>query len=146
LKSVAKKIPGLKNRRSGLLLHLSSLPGPYYCGDLGKAAYRFADFLAAGQSWWQMLPVNPIGLGNSPYSTTCAFAGDPLYIDLEGLVRDGLLKKSEIAKSQALSTGRIYYQKARRYREARLKTAHARFIAGKGNTESAGNISLHEKR
>jgi 4-alpha-glucanotransferase len=138
LKRIPKKLPTLKDRRSGLLLHLSSLPGPYYCGDLGKAAYRFADFLAAaGQSWWQMLPVNPIGLGNSPYSTTCSFAGDPLYIDLEGLVEDGLLKKSEIAKPQAPSPGRIYYQKARRYREVRLKTAYARFTAGEGNIESA---------
>jgi 4-alpha-glucanotransferase len=138
LKSVAKKLPGLKDRRSGLLLHLSSLPGPYYCGDLGPTAYRFADFLAAaGQSWWQMLPVNPIGLGNSPYSTTCSFAGEPLYIDLEGLVKDGLLKKSEIARPQALSPDRIYYQKARRYRETRLKKAFARFSADKGNMKSA---------
>ena len=67
-------------------MHISSLPGPYYCGDLGKAAYRFADFLSdSGQSWWQMLPVNPVGLGNSPYSTICSFAGEPLYIELEGL-------------------------------------------------------------
>jgi 4-alpha-glucanotransferase len=138
LKSVAKKIPGLKDRRSGLLLHLSSLPGPYYCGDLGKAAYRLADFLAAGgQSWWQMLPVNPIGLGNSPYSTACSFAGEPLYIDLEGLVKNGLLKKSEIAKPQALSPERVYYQKARRYRETRLKVAYERFIAGKKNAASS---------
>jgi 4-alpha-glucanotransferase len=138
LKRIPKKLPTLKDRRSGLLLHLSSLPGPYYCGDLGKAAYRFADFLAAGgQSWWQMLPVNPIGLGNSPYSTTCSFAGDPLYIDLEGLVKDGLLKKSEITKPQAPSPSRIYYQKARRYREVRLKAAYARFTAGEENMESA---------
>jgi 4-alpha-glucanotransferase len=138
LKRIPKKLPTLKDRRSGLLLHLSSLPGPYYCGDLGKAAYRFADFLAAaGQSWWQMLPVNPIGLGNSPYSTTCSFAADPLYIDLEGLVKDGLLKKSEIAKPQVPSPGRVYYPKARRYREARLKAAYARFTAGKGKSESA---------
>ncbi len=138
MKRTAKKLPGLKDRRSGLLLHLSSLPGPYYCGDLGRTAYRFADFLAAaGQSWWQMLPVNPIGLGNSPYSTTCSFAGEPLYIDLEGLVKDGLLKKSEIVRPQAFSPGRVYFQKARRYRETRLKKAYARFVAGKGKSESA---------
>jgi 4-alpha-glucanotransferase len=109
LKRIPKKLPSLKDRRSGLLLHLSSLPGPYYCGDLGQAAYRFADLLAAGgQSWWQMLPVNPIGLGNSSYSITYSFAGDPLFIDLEGLVKDGLLKKSEIAKPQTPSPGRVY--------------------------------------
>jgi 4-alpha-glucanotransferase len=138
LKSIAKKLPGLKDRRSGILLHLSSLPGPYYCGDLGKAAYRFANFLAAaGQSWWQMLPVNPIGLGNSPYSTTCTFAGDPLYIDLEGLVKDEFLKKKEIAKPQVLSPGRVNYQKTRRFREARLKKAYARFTVAGGNKKPA---------
>ena len=138
MKNAAKKLPRLNDRRSGLLLHLSSLPGPYYCGDLGKAAYRFADFLsAAGQSWWQMLPVNPIGLGNSPYSTTCSFAGEPLYIDLEGLVQDGLLKKTEIAQPQPSSPGRTDYPKARRYREARLKTAYARFAYNGGKRQSA---------
>lgn len=131
-------LPSLKDRRSGLLLHLSSLPGPYYCGDLGKTAFKFADFLSAGgQSWWQMLPVNPIGLGNSPYTTTCSFAGEPLYIDLESLVKDGLLRKSEIVTPQTVSPNRIYYQKARRYREPRLKTAFERFTAGNGDLESS---------
>jgi 4-alpha-glucanotransferase len=133
-----KNLPSLKDRRSGLLLHLSSLPGPYYCGDLGKAAFKFAEFLdTGGQSWWQMLPVNPIGLGNSPYNTTCSFAGEPLFIDLEGLVKDGLLKKSEIVTPQAVSPNRIYYQKARRYRKSRLKAAFERFTAGHGDLESS---------
>ncbi len=122
------RLPNLTDRRSGLLLHISSLPGPYYCGDLGKAAHRFADFLyASGQSWWQMLPVNPIGLGNSPYSTTCSFAGEPLFIDLVGLVEEGLLKKSEIKNPIANSSNRAYYPKARRYRESRLRLAFGRF-------------------
>ena len=132
-KPTSPPIPGLQDRRSGILLHLSSLPGPYHCGDLGQAAYRFADFLAAGgQSWWQMLPVNPIGLGHSPYSTTCSFAGEPLYIDLEALVADGLLKPSEIMPPQAPPASRTDYSQARRYREVRLKKAYRRFAAGKG--------------
>jgi 4-alpha-glucanotransferase len=62
-----------------VLLHLSSLPGPHGNGDLGPAARQFVDFLeAAGQSWWQVLPVNPAGAGNSPYSGVSAFAGNPL--------------------------------------------------------------------
>ena len=135
---IQKNMPSMKDRRSGLLLHVSSLPGPYFCGDLGKAAFKFAEFLyASGQSWWQMLPVNPIGLGNSPYTTTCSFAGEPLYIDLEGLVKDGLLKKSEIVTPQTVSPNRIYYQKARRYREPRLKAAFERFTAGNGHLESS---------
>ena len=97
---------------------------------MGKAAYRFADFLrASGQSWWQMLPVNPIGLGNSPYATMCSFAGEPLYIDLEDLFKDGLLKKSDIVNSQPSNPSRIYYQKARRFRESSLRKAFKRFTA-----------------
>jgi 4-alpha-glucanotransferase len=135
--SMPNNLPTLKDRRSGLLLHISSLPGRYYCGDLGKAVYKFADFLrTGGQSWWQMLPVNPIDLGNSPYSTTSSFAGEPLYIDLEDLFRDGLLKKSEIANSQPSTSGRVYYQKARRFREPRLRTAFKRFISDAKNLDA----------
>lgn len=69
-----------------MLLHLSSLPGPHGIGDLGLEARAFADFLArAGQRWWQMLPVGPLGYGDSPYSALSAFAGNPLFIDLDAL-------------------------------------------------------------
>ena len=123
-------MPSLNDRRSGLLLHISSLPSDYICGDLGKAAYRFADFLkAGGQSWWQMLPVNPIGLGNSPYSTICSFAGEPLYIDLEELINDGLLEKPDLSKPHVLPPNRVNYQKARRFREPLLRKAFERFCA-----------------
>ena len=129
MKKVKKYLPTLNNRRSGILMHISSLPGPYYCGDLGRKAYKFADFLSAGgQSWWQVLPINPIGIGNSPYSTMCSFAGEPLYIDLEELVEDGLLKKSEISEPKGLSANRVYYPKARQYRESRMKRAFKRFL------------------
>ncbi len=141
-------VPGLETRTSGLLLHLSSLPGPYGCGDLGRGAYRFADFLqAAGQSWWQMLPVNPIGLGHSPYSTTCSFAGEPLYIDLEGLVADGLLEPPEIAPPPDPTPDRTDYRRARRYRDVRLKKAFRRFAAGEGRVRP-GRFSefLEEQR
>src|SRR5437764_5322512 len=82
----------LEERSSGVLLHLTSLPGPHGNGDLGAEARRFAEDLAGtGQRWWQMLPVGPPGLGYSPYSARSAFAGSPLVIDLEALVQDGLL-------------------------------------------------------
>lgn len=69
-------------RTSGVLLHLSSLPSPLHSGDLGAGAKQFVDFLNdTGQTYWQMLPVNPIGLGNSPYSSICSFAGEPLFIE-----------------------------------------------------------------
>jgi 4-alpha-glucanotransferase len=86
-------------RACGLLLHPTSLPGHHGSGDLGAEAYRFADFCAAaGQTWWQMLPVNPPGdsPGNSPYSSTSAFAGSPYLISLEMLVEDGLLSESDL--------------------------------------------------
>ena len=85
-------------RAAGILLSISSLPSPYGIGTLGQAAYDFIDFLAdAGQKYWQMLPVGPIGYGDSPYQPFSAFAGNPYYIDLDLLIRDGLLTQDEAA-------------------------------------------------
>jgi len=84
-------------RRSGILLPLSALPSPYGIGSLGKAAFAFVDFLeAAGQTWWQMLPVGPTSIGDSPYQSPSTYAGNPYFIDLDLLVRDGLLTQAEI--------------------------------------------------
>ena len=78
---------------------VSSLPSPYGIGTLGKAAYDFVDFLkAAGQSYWQMLPLNPTSYGDSPYQSFSAYAGNPYFIDPDMLVKDGLLKRSECTK------------------------------------------------
>ena len=80
---------------------VSSLPSPYGIGTLGKAAYDFADFLhAAGQHYWQMLPLGPTSYGDSPYQSFSTFAGNPYFIDLDMLVADGLLKKSEVTRCQ----------------------------------------------
>src|SRR5829696_10351766 len=80
------------SRSSGILLHPTSLPGPYGIGDLGPEAYKFADFLvASGQSLWQVLPLGPTGYGDSPYACYSAFAGNTLLISPEQLVADGLL-------------------------------------------------------
>ena len=88
-------------RSSGILLAVSSLPSPYGIGTLGKAAYEFADFLHdAGQHYWQMLPLGPTSYGDSPYQSFSTFAGNPYFIDLDMLIDDGLLKKSEVAKCQ----------------------------------------------
>ncbi len=84
-------------RSAGVLLHPMSFPGRYGIGDLGGAAYRFIDFLAgAGQSLWQVLPLGPTGYGDSPYQCFSAFAGNPLLVDLERLVGDGLLPAEEL--------------------------------------------------
>lgn len=82
----------LSRRASGILLHLSSLPGPVGQGDLGPGAHAFASWLAqSGQHWWQMLPIGPSGGAGSPYQSPSAFAGDPLFISLERLCEDGWL-------------------------------------------------------
>ncbi len=89
--------PSLGRRAAGVLLHPTSLPGPRGSGDLGPAARRFAEFLAsAGAAWWQMLPIGPAGPGHSPYSSPSSFAGNPLLISGESLVRRGLLAAAEI--------------------------------------------------
>ena len=84
-------------RSSGILLPVASLPSPYGIGTLGAAAREFVDFLAAaGQSWWQVLPVSPTSFGDSPYQSPSAFAGNPHLIDLDLLVEDGLLTQDEV--------------------------------------------------
>ena len=84
-------------RASGILLHPTSLPSRGGIGDFGPAAYTFADFLAsARQSLWQVLPLGPLGFGNSPYSSTSAFAGNPLLISLERLADRGWIDRSAI--------------------------------------------------
>ena len=85
-------------RKSGVLLHISSLPSPYGIGTLGKEAYAFADFLsAAGQSYWQLLPLGPTSVFDSPYQSFSTYAGNPYFIDLDLLCEDGLLEKSDYA-------------------------------------------------
>ena len=84
-------------RCSGILMHISSLPGPYGIGTMGKNAFRFIDFLEdAGQSVWQILPLTPTGYGDSPYQSCSTFAGNHYLIDLDALVEEGLLKKEEL--------------------------------------------------
>lgn len=118
----------LNVRASGLLLHLTSLPGPHGCGDLGPWAYRFADFLqASGQRWWQVLPLGPLGKGSSPYQTLSAFAGNPLLISLELLAQDGWLDPDDLSPFGELSAGRVNYPAVERFKAQRLRRAFARF-------------------
>lgn len=84
-------------RESGIILHISSLPGKYGIGTLGKEAYNFADFLkASGVKYWQVLPLGPTGYGDSPYQSFSAFAGNPYLIDLEFLAEANLLSKEDL--------------------------------------------------
>lgn len=91
-----KKTPLLQRRRSGILMPVFSLPSPYGIGTFGKSAYDFVDFLEkAGQSYWQILPLGPTTFGDSPYQAYSTFAGNPYFIDLEILCKDGYLTKTE---------------------------------------------------
>lgn len=92
---------------------VSALPSPYGIGTLGKAAYEFVDFLAAaGQSWWQMLPVGPTSYGDSPYQSFSTFAGNPYFVDLDELISDGLLTRREVeAADWGSDPARVDYEK-----------------------------------
>ena len=125
-------------RAYGLLLHPTSLPGPHGSGDLGPAAEAFVDFLAAaGAHWWQMLPVNPVGPGNSPYSPFSALAGNPLLISLERLAADGLLTRDELRPPPRLPADRVPWSTVTRFRLARLRRAFARWRTDGGPDDPA---------
>ena len=83
-------------RASGILMPISSLPSPYGIGTMGAAARNFVDFLAkAGQAYWQILPICPTSYGDSPYQSFSTFAGNPYFIDLDELAKQGLLLPEE---------------------------------------------------
>lgn len=93
--------PILDRRAFGVLAHISSLDGGYAIGDAGPSALAFIDWCAdAGAGWWQMLPVGPVGPGESPYSSTSSFAGEPLFISLEGLRDDGLISARALREAR----------------------------------------------
>ena len=103
---------------SGLLVHISSLPSKHGIGTFGREAHAFVKFLAkAGQKYWQMLPLNPTSYGDSPYQSFSAFALNPYFVDLDDLVREGLLTKKEVKKCKGGSNphfvdyGKVYNER-----------------------------------
>ncbi len=137
--------PTLSKRSSGILLHPTSLPGPYGCGDLGPEAYKFADFLAdAGQRWWQTLPINPADKHGCPYSAYSAFAGDPTLISLELLYRDGLLSRADIKRFAGINQNKVDYAAVRKRREPLLKLAYESFVDGPKRNRDA-MAKFHEQ-
>jgi 4-alpha-glucanotransferase len=120
-------------RSSGILLHPTSLPGPYGSGDLGKEAYAFVDWLSSsGQTLWQMLPLGPAGMANSPYMSLSAFAGSPLLIDLDELVELGWLAQEDLRTFSTDSKFRVQFQETTAFRMQLLwKAAQSFFQSGK---------------
>ncbi len=116
-------------RASGVLLHPTCLPGPHGSGDLGEAAHRFIDWLAAaGQRLWQVLPIGEVGPGNSPYMSPSSFAGNVLLIDLHRLVSEGWLDADQARAQPGLLDERIDFDAVRAFRLQRLQLAGARFF------------------
>lgn len=115
-------------RGSGILLQPTSLPGPFGIGDLGPGAYAFVDFLAQGeQKYWQILPLNPAGYGESPYQSVSAFAGDPLLISPELLVEAGLLTAEDIADPPSFNPDTVMFAAVKEYKERLLRIAFESF-------------------
>jgi 4-alpha-glucanotransferase len=115
-------------RSSGILLHPTSLPGRFGVGDLGGEAYRFVDWLAAaGQAYWQIMPLGPTGYGDSPYSAFSAFAGNTTLVSPERLVESGLLDASDIADAPDLPAERVDYGKVIEYKRGLLEKAFRTF-------------------
>ncbi|SNR96831.1 4-alpha-glucanotransferase [Humidesulfovibrio mexicanus] len=122
-----------QTRTSGVLLHLTSLPSRFGIGDMGPEALRFAEFLAlAGQSRWQVLPLNPTAdsLGNSPYSSFSAFAGNTLCISPELLAEDGLLSQAELEEFVPPRTERVDFPTVERAKAALLRRIFDRLMSG----------------
>lgn len=120
-------------RRAGILLHVTSLPGPFGNGDLGDAAFAFVDFLKrSGQTIWQILPLGPTGYGDSPYQSYSAFAGNPLLVSPERLVEDGLLATSDLDHGSAFQVDQADFEVSSPLRQRLLRKAFSRFMRSGG--------------
>ena len=118
-------------RASGILMHVSSLPSRYGIGTFGNAAYSFIDFLVkAGQKYWQVLPMGPTDYGNSPYQSSSVFAGNPFFIDLDFLVKDGLLEESDCELDWGSNPEAVDFDKMLSQRMTVLRKAFESFIPG----------------
>ena len=120
----------MKERYSGILMPLFSLPSPYGIGSMGKSAYHFVDFLEkSGQKYWQILPLGPTSYGDSPYQSLSSFAGNPYFIDLDALIEEGLLTQEDVTSKtwgsnpNEVDYGAIY--------KARFEVLHLAFINGR---------------
>jgi 4-alpha-glucanotransferase len=115
-------------RRAGVLLHPTSLPGPFGVGDLGPGAARWIEWLAAaGQSLWQVLPLGPTGYGDSPYQSFCSLAGNPYLVSPEALLEDGLVERADLEAAPPFPADRVDYGRVIEFKVGLLDRAFRRF-------------------
>ena len=133
-------------RQSGVILHVTSLPGPFGSGDFGRGASDFIDWMKrARQTLWQVLPLTVTGEGNSPYMGASVFAGNECLIDLTALVREGLLLRSELAPKETFDENRVDFPRVTAFRIDRLKRAAFRFFSQEKIPESFSAFVHREK-
>ena len=133
-------------RRSGLIMHVTSLAGPFGSGDFGKGARDFIDWMKRGnQKLWQVLPLTVTGEGNSPYMGESVFAGNELLIDLATLVRERLLLPSELAVKEPFDEEKVDFARVTAFRIDRLKRAAFRFFSQKTLPKGFGKFVWQER-
>src|SRR4051794_2896611 len=138
--------PGTE-RAAGLLLHPTSLPGRGGVGDLGAGAERFLDYLVrAGQRLWQFMPLGPVGLGNSPYAASSAFAGNPLLVALEPLVERGWIDPALLDQAPNGPPEQVDYPAASAYKAAALRNLHERFATSADRTSRDAFVAFCEEQ
>lgn len=136
----------MSRRKGGILLHITSLPGNEGVGTLGKNAFQFVNFLIeTGQKLWQILPLGPVGAGNSPYQCFSAFAGNPVLIDLELLIEDKLLNSDEFESVPKFLKRKVEFEKVRKWKNGLFEKAFINFHKNKfNNFQNEYNYFLNE--
>ncbi len=129
-----------RDRVSGVLVHPTSFPGPHGIGDLGPAAFRFIDWLGtAGQRRWQLMPLGPTGLGDSPYASPSAFAGNPLLVSLEWLGGEGLLRPEDFGQIPEFRDWEVDFGAVYEFKMPLLRRAYERH---RGQNDPARNAQF----
>ena len=137
----------MARRSAGLILHPTSLPGPFGIGDLGPEAEKFLDWAAsAGQGLWQILPLHPTGPGDSPYAASSAFAGNPLLLSPERLREEGLLSRADLADVPVFPRDRVDYASVRSWKERLLRRSWKRFLERAGAREELETFRIAPER
>jgi len=145
--SASARLPMSNARKSGVLLHVTSLPSELGIGDFGESSVRFVDFLKrTGQGVWQVLPLGPTGYGNSPYQCYSAFAGNPLLVDLQDLKKRGLLTDKELSPGRGLPTDKIDFDGVVEFRTACLRSAFQNVQKQGSGTQTNHELASFAKR